>query len=446
MNIHTNKSDLTNQNAQHTSINNPTSSKLSVSNTTINNLNMNNNQQKTSYSNVLKNTTNIQYPKKDQAIILNAAENVKVREYIYAIGEIIKPKNIIAASRLSNNRICIYLSSKEMVDNLLQQQDSVLIHDHNISIRRLITPAKKIIVSNIPPTVPNNVIEENLKEYNIKLVSPVYFMNAGLKETEYTHILCFRRYLYAVLDDNTILPESILINFENEDLRIFLAIDVVKCLQCNEEGHYSKNCTNPPPEVLHTEIPQTRKRPPPSSTTEVSSITQNQENKDDDEILTPDDTPALTMQVVADVHTAPPETEKEKLVTNNIKQDITVIKPPKKKKKKNPKSKINVEEMLKPIKNHMEREPPIYKIKYVTLQTFLEEAKTTENLVKLTQEYTDNPEEIICVLKDLYKMSDSPQHKGQITRLIRKMEKQYTDQIATEYESSQTMDDSLISD
>ncbi|RZB41733.1 hypothetical protein BDFB_013113 [Asbolus verrucosus] len=56
------------------------------------------------------------FPFKDQAIVLLATDDLILSDYVVAIGNIVTPKNIIFASRLSNGRICIYLSSKLLVD------------------------------------------------------------------------------------------------------------------------------------------------------------------------------------------------------------------------------------------------------------------------------------------------------------------------------------------
>ena len=153
------------------------------------------------FSTAVKNQPSIKYPKRDQGIILDAIDNIKIKDYIYSVGNIVQPKNIIAASRISNSRICIYLSTKTLVDNFIQNHPQLEVLGHQISTRRLITPAKKIIISNISPTVPNYVIENTLKYYNIKPVSPIYLMKAGFTEATYSHIICFRRYVYAVFDD-----------------------------------------------------------------------------------------------------------------------------------------------------------------------------------------------------------------------------------------------------
>ena len=59
------------------------------------------------------------FPSKDQAIVVAAIEGIKLEDYVLAVGNIVQPKNVLFASRLANNRICIYLSSKEFVEEVV---------------------------------------------------------------------------------------------------------------------------------------------------------------------------------------------------------------------------------------------------------------------------------------------------------------------------------------
>lgn len=56
-----------------------------------------------------------QFPKKEQAIVTGAIDRIFIKEYIVTIGRIIGLKDIRFTSRLSNGRVCVYLSSKESV-------------------------------------------------------------------------------------------------------------------------------------------------------------------------------------------------------------------------------------------------------------------------------------------------------------------------------------------
>nr|CAH7767096.1 unnamed protein product [Callosobruchus chinensis] len=81
---------------------------------------------------------------KEQAIIFNAIEGTKLQDYLLKLGPIVNPKNIVFCSRISNSRICIYLSSKDAVDRFLDAPGETVLQDETIRARRLVTPADRL--------------------------------------------------------------------------------------------------------------------------------------------------------------------------------------------------------------------------------------------------------------------------------------------------------------
>jgi len=81
-------------------------------------------------------------PKKDQAIVFNSIEDVPQVEYIKAFSQLISPTNKTFASRISNNRFCVYFVNKNIVDQIIIQQTHIVINNSKIIFRQLIYPAK----------------------------------------------------------------------------------------------------------------------------------------------------------------------------------------------------------------------------------------------------------------------------------------------------------------
>lgn len=184
------------------------------------------------------------FPTRDQAIILHAVDNIKFVEYITALSKVIHPSNIIFSSRISNNRICVYLKSKEMTDNLVQNHSTILVNNLLVRVRRLINPSKRLVISNVSPHIPHTTIEKALISYNLNLTSPISFMKAGLNDNEFKHIKSFRRqvYIQPPNDDTDNVPESLNINYDNETFRIFLSTDERWCSLCKTKDHSNNNC------------------------------------------------------------------------------------------------------------------------------------------------------------------------------------------------------------
>ena len=75
-----------------------------------------------------------QFPKKEQAIVLAANDELKLTDYVLAVGELVQPKNVISASRMSNSRICIYLSDESLVDKIVSENTTIKINNVVISV------------------------------------------------------------------------------------------------------------------------------------------------------------------------------------------------------------------------------------------------------------------------------------------------------------------------
>ena len=151
------------------------------------------NNQKVSYAKIAQQTV---YPKREQAIVTDSVEGITIKEYAVAIAQIIGPHNILYISRISHGRVCLYLSCQEIADKLTETHKHINIQTHTLEIRPLISKTKRIIISNVHPVIPNNVIENKLSEFNITPKSQISCIRAGWNDAGFTHILSFRRQMY----------------------------------------------------------------------------------------------------------------------------------------------------------------------------------------------------------------------------------------------------------
>lgn len=214
---------------------------------------------KMSFSNVVKAS---RYPKKDQAVVFPVVDGLQIKDYVVATGEIVNPQDMLFVSRMSNNRVCIYFSSKQIANDFVEKHTGITVNDVFIPARKLIMPAQRIIISNVQPCIPDPLIEEELRRIGLKLVSPVSFIGAGLGIDRFRHMCSFRRQVFIATDQQVEVPSSILIVHEEEAYRVFLSDDKVRCFRCKEEGHISSNClVTVEPEIS----PASNKRAPPSA-------------------------------------------------------------------------------------------------------------------------------------------------------------------------------------
>ena len=170
------------------------------------------------------------FPKREQGIILHSVQGVPIKEYVNQLSKIVPPENIKFISRVSGNRICAYLSSKELVDNLISQNQHVKIGNEEIQINPLSLRSKRIILSNVCPEIPHEDIENKLKSHNLRLESKVSFIRAS--DTGHSYIMSFRRQVYLHPEDTKLLPGSFVITHDNLSVRIFVSDSSLSCFMC----------------------------------------------------------------------------------------------------------------------------------------------------------------------------------------------------------------------
>lgn len=188
--------------------------------------------------NLDKNTENITFPEKDQAIELNVHANIPDVEYVRAISARTGSKNIIFASRTSDDVLCVYLSSKQIVDDIISNNEPIRVRGNYVKILRLRSPVKKIIISNIHPFISHHVIMEALVSKGVKTVSPLTFMKADLHD-ELSHVMGFKRQAFIRPEDAVGFPQQIALEHEGAKHLIFLTIGPKLYYLWKQLGHVS---------------------------------------------------------------------------------------------------------------------------------------------------------------------------------------------------------------
>ena len=88
--------------------------------------------QESTYASVIQKDS----PTKEHATVLDAYEEITTKDYIF--GKVINPTNVRFASRIANNKICMYLAGKSFVDKLMSGNTNIFIEDRLLSVRPLI--------------------------------------------------------------------------------------------------------------------------------------------------------------------------------------------------------------------------------------------------------------------------------------------------------------------
>lgn len=403
-------------------------------------------------------TKNEHFPTDEQCIILPYIDGTRVQDYVYKIAEKVNPKDIRFCSRISKNRVSLYFSNKKIVDDFLDKHLGIEINKQFIKARRLTNPDKRIVISNAPPSIPHEVIAELMKSFNVELSSEINFLKFGIKDEKFSHLHSFRRQVYVSAETMQNLPMTAVLNYQNQQRRIFFNDDKVRCFICNEFGHVSAACAqainelenkNPegdPMEITQEEVNTTpnssksdtnlqpfddetacqivsiihnppqhppQKRPPPST---LSNDSTDDKEPCSDSKVTSDTTPPSNSPTSA-------ETTKQQF---NLKE-----KPTKSKTKKQKTSKTDHKEpastkiLLEPIKKNFEENKSKYPVSFSNFMLIMDLVKGHSNPASAISDMTENYGGICEILKENYRFLTHRSMKIRFTKLLKKL-KEYS--------------------
>lgn len=184
------------------------------------------------------------HPDEIQGIIFNHVNDTPIPNYFEALSPLIGgPLNIIAASRVSGNRVIIFLSNANIVNDFMTNHGGFRINEGYVKIRYLKSTLTKLILSNVSPMIPTILLENYLsKTLNLDLVSPISIFRVNPNDEKYAHI-SFRRQLYYRPKANAPpLLDSFLLEHNDHSYRIFITYDELLRFKCKSKGHKADDC------------------------------------------------------------------------------------------------------------------------------------------------------------------------------------------------------------
>lgn len=385
------------------------------------------------------------FPEREQAIVLSVVEDLKLVDYVATVGQIVGPKNVIFASKISNNRICIYLANTNLVDFVVSNHSITTINNREVHIRRLVTPAKRVIFSNVSPNIPHYLLEAAIQNMGLKKVSPVTFLRASLPTEEFGHVLSFRRQIYVHPDDTITMPSSIVINYKDMSYRIFLSYDELVCFACKQAGHIANNCPNQKDNT--STVLRNTTTDHTSNINEVHLLNDTvQETIEDviansefhvqntrDETLIPEipragkrcapSTSSLTSRSVSiNEELTTDVTDLENFVKPSI--DLTNNKYKKVKRSDSQDNNISLAELLLPAKTMINKENPPFELAFDQLVDFMENSHGSPDPLSVSLLYTKNTPALLDMLTKIYPFLTHRGTKSKLTKLRNKIQKQ----------------------
>lgn len=115
-------------------------------------------------------------------------------------------------------------------------------NDSLTPVMPLVQPAKRVILSNVPPFIKNEVIERELSRHG-KFVSKMKKIPLGCKSPQLKHVVSFRRQVHMILNNQN-EELNLAMKFKIDDFHyvIFATSDSMKCFGCGQEGHVIRVC------------------------------------------------------------------------------------------------------------------------------------------------------------------------------------------------------------
>lgn len=166
-------------------------------------------------------------------------ENSTVESVLLAVGEQVGHGNISYASRM-NKAVVVFVKKQELVSQLIES--GLNINEEFIQVSPLAVPSTRITISGVPPFIPNETLEKELKRYG-RMASGFRTVSLGCKDTKLKHVQSLRRQVFMFLDcTSQTLDVSFRIKYEEGFYMVYASAGSVKCFGCGDVGHKRIAC------------------------------------------------------------------------------------------------------------------------------------------------------------------------------------------------------------
>ncbi|KAK6491847.1 ubiquitin-conjugating enzyme E2 variant 3 isoform X3, partial [Huso huso] len=153
---------------------------------------------------------------------------VSVEDCLLAVCKVVEGDRIVSASRM-NKGLVIFFKDTQDVDKLVQE--GFVVQGSLVHVSPLATPFAKVILSNVPPFLKNELLESELSRYG-KICSPIKSIPLGCKNPQLNHIMSFRRQVYILLNNPGFEKCCLDFHSRRNSCVVFASTDTMRCFKC----------------------------------------------------------------------------------------------------------------------------------------------------------------------------------------------------------------------
>ena len=165
--------------------------------------------------------------------------SVTVEEVLLAVGEQVGHVKLSFASRM-NKAVVVFLKEEPLVYQLVES--GVFIRDLFVQISPLSVPSTRITVSGVPPFIPNELLENELRRFG-KFAGGFKTVSLGCKDPKLKHVQSLRRQVFMFLDSPTqTLDVSFRVKHGDGFYMVYASSGQFKCFECGDVGHKRFAC------------------------------------------------------------------------------------------------------------------------------------------------------------------------------------------------------------
>lgn len=184
-------------------------------------------------------TENYEQLTRQHGIKVPVGVECSVEECVLVVGEVVGHSSIRSASRM-NGAVVLFLDKVEKVNTIVE--NGVVLNGSLIKVFPLMNPARKVLLSNVPPFISDEALKRELSRYG-QLVSAIKKIPLGCKSPLLKHVVSFRRQVHMILrSDIDELNITFKFRVDSFDYLIFATTESMKCFGCGKVGHLVRAC------------------------------------------------------------------------------------------------------------------------------------------------------------------------------------------------------------